>query len=96
MDDGIQPAVFQPVRQFRRRYDVRELALGEIAPFAVIAEHVANGDVGAARLVQRGHDIRSDKTGAAGHQQHSMPCPDCPMVSFAPVPRRRQRWSPGW
>ena len=59
----------------RRRHDVGELALGEIAPFAVMAEHVANRDVGAAGVIQRGHDVRSDKTGATGHQQHSVPCP---------------------
>ena len=59
----------------RRRHDIGELALGEIAPFAVMAEHVANGDVGAAGVIQRGHDVRSDKTGAPGHQQHSAPCP---------------------
>ena len=66
---------FEPVHQFRRRHEVGELALGEIAPFAVMAEHVANRDVGAAGVVQRGHDIRSDKTGATGHQQHASPCP---------------------
>src|SRR5882724_9542433 len=42
-----------------------------------MAERVANDDVGAAGVIQRRHDIRSDKTGAAGHQQHSIPCPDC-------------------
>ena len=73
MDDGVEPAAVQPVRQFARRHDVGELALGEIAPFAVMAEHVADDDVGAARLVERGHDIRSDKTGAPGHQQHDVP-----------------------
>ncbi len=75
MDDGVEPAAVQPVRQLRRRYDVRELALGEIAPFAVVAEHIAHGDIGAAGVVQRGHDVRSDKTGAPGHQQHSTSCP---------------------
>ena len=82
MDDGIEPAALQPVRQFGRRHDVGELALGEIAPFAVMAEQVANGDVGAARVIQRGHDVRSDKTGAPGHQQHSAPCPDCGMPAL--------------
>ena len=32
----------------------------------------------AAGVVQRGHDIRSDKTGAAGHQQHSTSRPGNP------------------
>ena len=40
-----------------------------------MAEHIANGDIGAARVIQRGHDVRSDKTGATGHQQHSCPAP---------------------
>jgi hypothetical protein len=75
MDNGIQSAALQPIRQFRRRHDVRKLALGEIAPFAVMAEHVANRHIGAARPVQRGHDVRSDKTGAPGHQQHSLTLP---------------------
>src|ERR1700675_4712354 len=48
---------------------VGELALGEIAPFSVMAKQIANGDIGAARVIQRGHDVRSDKTGAPGHQQ---------------------------
>jgi hypothetical protein len=54
------------------------LALGKIAPFAVMAKLIANGYVGPTRLVQRGHDIRPDKTGATGHQQHCLPCPDFP------------------
>ena len=75
MDDGVEPAAVQPGRQFGRRHDVGELALGEVAPFAVVAEQVANRDVGAARVIQRGHDVRSDKTGAPGHQQHEMSLP---------------------
>ena len=75
MDDGVEPAALQPVRQFGRRHDVGELALGEIAPFAVMAEHVADRDVGAAGVIQRGHDVRSDKTGATGHQQHDVSLP---------------------
>ena len=75
MDDGIEPAALQPGQQFGRRHDVGELALGEVAPFAVMAEQVADGDIGAAGVVQRGHDVRSDKTGAAGHQQHDVSLP---------------------
>jgi hypothetical protein len=40
-----------------------------------MAEHVANGNVCAAGVIQRGHDIRSDKTGSAGHQQHARSLP---------------------
>ena len=75
MDDGIEPAALEPVQQLGRRHEVGELALGEIAPFAVMAEHIANRDIGAAGVIQRGHDVRSDKTGASGHQQHAVPCP---------------------
>ena len=45
MDDGLEPAALQPVHQFRRRHDIGELALGEIAPFAVMAEQVAHRHV---------------------------------------------------
>src|SRR5260370_40492102 len=55
-----------------------------------MAEHVADGDIGAAGIVERGHDIRPDKTGATGHQQHDTPCPDLWDGSFAPVSPSRQ------
>ena len=90
MDDRIEPAAFQPVREFVGWNDVHELALGQIAPFAVPAEQVAHHHIGAAGVVQRGHDIRSDKTGAAGHQQHTNPCPVYCGASFAPGPAGRQ------
>ena len=75
MDDGVELAPVQPVREFIRWNDVHKLTFGEIAPFAVPAEQVAHHHVGAARVIQRGHDVRSDKTGATGHQQHANPCP---------------------
>ena len=97
MDDGIEPAAVQPGRQFRRRHDVGKLALGEVAPFAVMAEQVADRDVGAAGVVQRGHDVRSDKTGAPGHQQHSAALPLLWDASFAPAPARPATWvEPAW
>ena len=92
MDDGIQPAAFEPVLQFGRRHDVRELALGEIAPFAVMAEHVANGDIRAAGVVQRGDDVRSDKTGSTGHQQHSLTLPFDVGWQLCPSPARQATW----
>ena len=70
----------------RLEEDVGEPPLGEVAPLAVMAEQVAHHDVAAARVVQRGHDVRSDKTGAPGHQQHACPCPD---DSQAPLPQTR-------
>ncbi len=68
MNDGVELAALEPFRKFSRRHEIGEPALGEIAPFAVMAEHVADRDIGTARVIQRGHDIRSDKTGAPGHQ----------------------------
>ena len=47
--------------------------LARFLPLAVMAEQVADHDVAAARVVQRGHDVRPDKTGATGHQQHAVP-----------------------
>jgi hypothetical protein len=38
-----------------------------------MAEHIADGHVRAAGVIQRGHDIRSDKTGSPGHKQHEVP-----------------------
>src|SRR5712672_1322407 len=42
-----------------------------------MAEQIANRYIGVAGVVQRGHDVRSDKTGATGHQEHDIPCLDC-------------------
>ena len=83
-------AAAQPVHQFGRRDQVGQLPLGEIAPFAVMTEHVADRHVGAAGVIQRGHDVRSDKTGAPGHQQHACPASVCSGASFAPVAAGRQ------
>lgn len=44
--------------------------LGEIAPFPVAPKKIAYGHVRPARIVKGGDDVRSDKTGSAGHQQH--------------------------
>src|SRR4051794_4834838 len=90
MDHCIQPAAFQPFRQLRRRHDIGELALGQITPFASVPEYIANGHVAAACIGQRGHDVRSDKTGAPCHQQHSLPCRDCSVRAFASAWPARQ------
>ena len=95
MDNRVKPAALQPVHHLRRRHDIGELAFGEVAPFAVMAEHVAHSDVGAARVIERGHDIRPDKTGATGHQQHDAPCPDLWKASFASLRCGRQLGSCG-
>ena len=46
------------------------LSAGEVAPFIVTAENVADRDIGAPRLVEVGNHVRSDKSGPAGDQQH--------------------------
>src|SRR6185437_5258948 len=76
MDQSIEPPPLQPIVEFSRRHEIGELALGQIAPFSVLTEQIANRDVGAAGVIEGGHDIRPDKAGAAGHQQHSVPCLD--------------------
>jgi hypothetical protein len=38
-----------------------------------MAEEVTDRHVATTRIIQRSHDIRSDKTGASGHQQHDIP-----------------------
>jgi hypothetical protein len=90
MDHGVELARFEPVGELRRRHDVGELPFGEVAPLAVMPQHVAYDHVAAAGVIQRGHDIRSDKTGAPGHQQHACPCPDGSNGSFAPLRRGGQ------
>ena len=95
MDYGIELAAVQPVRKLGGRHDVGELALGEVLPLAVMAEQVANHDIAPARVVQRGHDVRSDKTGATGHQQHADPC----LIvrgKLCPSPARQATWVVPW
>ena len=84
---------FSQSGKFGRRHEIRKLPLGEIAPFAVMAKQVANRDIGAAGIVQRGHQIRSDKTGPAGHQQHAVPCPWC-RCQLCPSPARQATHDP--
>src|ERR1700722_9632276 len=95
MNDRVQPAALEPIPQLRGRNDIGELALGEVTRFAAVAKHVADGDDGAPRIIERGHDIRPDKTGATGHQQHDAPCPDLWDASFAPLRSDRQLGSCG-
>src|SRR5262249_48174952 len=76
MDHGIKPSAPEPIRQFGRRNDVGELTFSQVMPFAIVPEQIAHRDIRATGVVKRGYNIRSDKTGAAGHQQHSVPCLD--------------------
>jgi hypothetical protein len=77
MNEGVEMPPLQPALEFCRRHESRDLALGEVSPLALIAEEVADGHVSPARVIERVHHIRPDKAGTAGHQQHSIPRPDC-------------------
>ena len=89
VDDGVELAAVEPGEQVGGRHHVGQLTLGDIAPLAVGAEHVVDDDVGAARLVEAGHDVRPDKPGPAGDQQH--PYPPRRMSWRLPLPERA-RW----
>src|SRR5689334_22366614 len=86
MNHGVEVAPAQPRHQFGGRHEIGELPLGEIAPFATMAKHVADHDIRAAGIVERGHNVRSNKTGAAGHQQHSNPYPEVVRGKLCPSP----------
>src|SRR5580692_9578920 len=58
----------RPSSQRNRSAGGTKLAIGEIAPLAVAAENVVDGNVGAAGLVEARHDVRSDEPGPAGDQ----------------------------
>src|ERR1051325_10551492 len=50
----------------------RHLPLAQISPFAVMPKEIGHNNIGAAGVIQRRHDIRSDKTSPPGHQQHKI------------------------
>ena len=60
MNDGIKLSPFEPLPQFRRRHEVGNLAAGQIAPFVLGAENVADRDIGASGLIEVGDHVRSD------------------------------------
>ena len=66
MHDRLKLAAVEPAQEIGRRHEVGDLAIGEIAPLAVAAEHVVDDNVGATGLVEVRHDIRSDEPGPAG------------------------------
>ena len=57
----------QVVEQILRRDDLGELALGDVAPFLIRTEPVADDDLVPAPRLEPRHQVRSDETGAAGH-----------------------------
>ena len=90
MDHGLQPAALQPVHQLRGRHEIGKLALGQIAPFAVMAEHVAHRHV--ARPASFNAATTFDPIKPAPPVTSNMPSPAMIVAgaSFAPVPRGRQ------
>jgi hypothetical protein len=83
MDDGIELSAVEPAEQVGRRHHIRDLTLGEIAPLAVAAEHVIDGDIGPPGLVQGRDHIRANKPGPACDQKHPRPAVDWVRPSFA-------------
>src|SRR5260370_6314658 len=70
MDDGIEPASLQPAEQLAGWHHIGKLALAEIAPFLSGIEGIVDHDVAVAGLVEAGHHVRPDESGAAGDQKH--------------------------
>ena len=83
MDDGVELAAIEPGEQLGRRHDIGELALAEVAPFALAPRtSLTTMSVRPASL-RLGDQIRSDEPGPAGDQQH--PSPRCRSL---PLPQR--------
>ncbi|GEC14158.1 hypothetical protein NWI01_00500 [Nitrobacter winogradskyi] len=89
MKDGVEAAASEPTRQFRGRNDIRKLPLGEVAPLAVMSQRIAHNHIASPGVVQRGHEIRSDKAGASGYQQHDVPIPNMRLLEHDP-----EKWNP--
>ncbi len=68
MNHCVELASVEPGHQFRRRHEIGDLAVGEIAPLAIATEHVVNHDIGASGLVEARDHVRPNETGAAGNQ----------------------------
>jgi hypothetical protein len=89
MNDGIEASALEPLHQFAGGNHVRQLSLGQVPPFAVMAEDIGHGDIGAAGVIERRYHVRSDETGSSGYQQHEIPIRVSP-ATFAPVLPDRQ------
>ena len=68
MDHRFELAAVEPRQELRRRNKIGNAAAGEVAPLAVAAEHVIDGNVGAAGLVEARDHVRPDEPGPAGDQ----------------------------
>ena len=107
VDDGVELAAVEPGEQVLGRHHVGELALRQIAPFAVRTEDIVDDDVAAAGLVEARHDVRADEPGPAGDQQHPNPprrilrpsfARERPPVQLAPIEavNAGQAWDFAW
>ena len=70
MDNGFEFAPLKPTQQFGRRNEFGEMSSGKVAPFAVAAENIVDGNVAMPGLVKARQHVRSDEAGPAGDQQH--------------------------
>ena len=70
MNDPIERAAIEPTKQVRRRYEVGELVLLQVAPLAVLAQRVVDHDIAAPGLIEARDDVRADKTCSTRYQQH--------------------------
>ena len=70
MHHRIELTAVEPAQQVGRRNEVSELAAGKVAPFTVVAQDIADGDVRAPGLIEARDYVRPDEAGPAGDQQH--------------------------
>ena len=49
MDHRLELAPVEPAHEVRRRDKIGDLAAGQVAPFAVAAEDIVDGDIGCVR-----------------------------------------------
>ena len=68
MHDGVEFTAVEPPHQVGRRHEIGHLPAAEIAPFAVIAKAVVDGNIAPPSLIEAGNEIRSDEPGPAGNQ----------------------------
>ncbi len=77
MDYRIELSSGKPSGEIGRKYKIGNPPLGQIAPLLVGAQRIVDDDVGPAGIVERCDNIRADKAGAAGHEDHAMRIMNC-------------------
>src|SRR5262249_45911010 len=97
VDDRVELASRQPFFEPGRRDHVRELAFLQVAPLAAGLEPVADGNIGAAAVVEVGDHVRPDESGSAGYQQHRRLSRGraCDRALLCPTPHGRATASAG-